>query len=331
MKDYREVAQEILLRRDQYAAKRQRRVRQTAATITCFCIVGLLSFGAWRGGLLTPPVQIPDPENSTEASRLPSGETAAPPTGQGQVQELPRAVFNSVTADPAVYPEIALPLEDYIPLTYEELLDYYGVSLSVETLLPDSAFQVKAGQSWGIYCSGTRGIYYDMNRVMLEGEDGTTLEIAFSKAAHRPAAFFTPETPTLAFTEIQGRRLALLQYTDGGGMSCYHAELLQGEVAWYVTAVGMEEADFLRVLLTTVIPEDAPEGDGVQTVSGTVNTVDPGILGILEEGTSAGWQIRLPEGVTAEKFALGAQVTVSYTGEPVGIRTLWPQQLTHIE
>lgn len=49
MKDYREMAEDVLRRRDAYVAERRKRMKKTVSMISCFCLVALLGAGAWYG------------------------------------------------------------------------------------------------------------------------------------------------------------------------------------------------------------------------------------------------------------------------------------------
>lgn len=56
MKDFNEMAQSVLERRDRYVAERDRKRKRLAAELTCLCLVGLVGVGAWQAN--TP--KIPD-------------------------------------------------------------------------------------------------------------------------------------------------------------------------------------------------------------------------------------------------------------------------------
>lgn len=48
MKDYREMAEDVLKRREEYLSERRRRMKKTGSMIACMCLVVLLGAGAWR-------------------------------------------------------------------------------------------------------------------------------------------------------------------------------------------------------------------------------------------------------------------------------------------
>ncbi len=322
MKDYHEVAQEILRRRDQYVQKRR---RQRAAAFSFLCLAAALGFGGWQSGLWTE-----NPRPSEHGVHYGEDASQSAPMEQTQPILLPDARFNSAAVDAfAGRQEIDLSGEDFVELSYLKLLDYYGVELSVETLFPELSRQEPAQGSYGIYQDPARGVYYDKNSLSFQNEDGTvTLDIAFSKAVHRPSGSLSLTGPTLEFTAVNGRRLALFRYTDEASV-CYYAEFLQNGVGWYLGSAGMDEADFLRLLLAVAAPGDGAE---THTVSGTVIAIDPyaGSMGVQPEDDLAGHQIRLPDTISPEDYALGDRVTVTYVGEPATIHTIWAEQLLDI-
>ena len=62
MKNYDELTNDLLERRDRYVAdqkKKRKRVMGVATSLCCFCLVALLGFGMWQGGMFntTPPDQ----------------------------------------------------------------------------------------------------------------------------------------------------------------------------------------------------------------------------------------------------------------------------------
>lgn len=61
MKNYDELTNDLLERRDRYVAaqkKKRKRVMGVATSLCCFCLVALIGFGMWQGGVFpaTPPI-----------------------------------------------------------------------------------------------------------------------------------------------------------------------------------------------------------------------------------------------------------------------------------
>ena len=68
MKNYDETTNGLLDRRDRYVAeqkKKRKRVMGVATSLCCFCLVALLGFGMWQGGMFDakPPITLDDSIN----------------------------------------------------------------------------------------------------------------------------------------------------------------------------------------------------------------------------------------------------------------------------
>lgn len=68
MKNYDELTNDLLERRDRYVAdqkKKRKRVMSVATSLCCFCLVALLGFGMWQGGMFDakPPITLDDSIN----------------------------------------------------------------------------------------------------------------------------------------------------------------------------------------------------------------------------------------------------------------------------
>ena len=240
---------------------------------------------------------------------------------------MPTADFNFATVSDMVIAEIALMYEDFTELTYEKLLDYYGVQLSIENLFPTFTRQ-EPENVYGIYRRGA-DVYYDKNYITFSNDTGTEkLTIAFSKAAHRPNDSLSIVEEQLHFTKINGHQIAVFQYMDENDISHYYAELLQNDTGWYVDASGINEDDFLRVLLSIVTPTTFQE---TQTITGTPIAIDSfaGYIGMQTKDNRV-IGICLPNTISADHYTLIDRITVTYKGEPANINTIWAQQLIDI-
>lgn len=54
MKNYEELTQELLLRRDRYVAEQKKRRKAVIASLCCVCVVALVGFGLWKSGTYHP-------------------------------------------------------------------------------------------------------------------------------------------------------------------------------------------------------------------------------------------------------------------------------------
>ncbi len=53
MKDYNEMAESVLNRRDKYVLERRKQMKRLTATISCLCLCALVGVGAWQGGMFS--------------------------------------------------------------------------------------------------------------------------------------------------------------------------------------------------------------------------------------------------------------------------------------
>lgn len=87
MKDYNEIATNVLRRRDEYITEHNKRIKRTVAVLSCFVIVALAGFGIWKAGVL-------------EKSPVSSGNPVPLPLSLSAY-----ALLESEYPDAAVYPD----------------------------------------------------------------------------------------------------------------------------------------------------------------------------------------------------------------------------------
>ncbi len=59
MKNYKEMADSVLNRRDEYVVEKRKRMKKLTTSISCFCLCALLGAGVWQSGILNGDVQSP--------------------------------------------------------------------------------------------------------------------------------------------------------------------------------------------------------------------------------------------------------------------------------
>ena len=218
--------------------------------------------------------------------------------------------------------------EDYVSMTYEELLAYFQVELPVAEALPDLAL-VMEENGFGLYRTEGRGVYFDGSSVLFADESGTRqLRIGLEKVFKMGSAV-AMWGEELAFTQVNGRELAIFRYSGEDGGDCYHTEFLQGDVAWFVDSGGLTAEEFVRGLEALVEPVAPVEGE--REITGEVSVIDPQARYIVVETEKGGWGVELPDGIAAEDFRPGDRVRVGFTGEPATLLRLWREQITALE
>ena len=121
MKNYDEITNGLLERRDQYVAE-QKRKRKTAVTVTtslcCFCLVALLGFGAWNRGMFgtTPPDRIKDSSVYADEKTSETRGTTVPTSNTSNNAEIPyhsSDVMGLVVVDGITYLQYETDVEAY--------------------------------------------------------------------------------------------------------------------------------------------------------------------------------------------------------------------------
>lgn len=321
---------------------------------------------AWALRSAGEPGQLPDvtPPPPETAQSTPNKDRPAVEPGP---EELARPAvelrFNELIEEPlTVYSTFPLMVEDFVPMTRQELLDYYGVTLPVEELFPllSNLEPEGTGSDWGIYRREGGNIYWDGNIFSFTSADGVlAVDIALDKEFHLPSSPWELPGDALRFTVVNGWELALFRYPDEAGNQIFYTEFRQNGVNYRVTGKNLAEGEFAALLEALLEPrEDFAPGE-VRTVTGTVSVgickqtltasqldgdasagtfvevsyQGPLILSVNDGGSYSSLHIELtPEqAFQFSGLALGDQVTVRFTGEPATIGTVWNQQLVSIE
>lgn len=99
MKNYNEMANDVIRRIGEYESDRKRKRRiltRTVSSLCCVCLVALMGFGVWQGGWFDsiPPIMLNDPVHNGEQDY--SSETNNNNTTNNTVED-PMKVFNVIS------------------------------------------------------------------------------------------------------------------------------------------------------------------------------------------------------------------------------------------
>lgn len=312
-----------------------------------------------------PPQTEPVQEDATPPAEVSqSTPNVDGPAADPERLESPATVlyFNDIAKAPApaTTAMFALMWEDFVPMTREELLDYFGVTLPIEEFIPvlnALPMDEEGGFGRGVYRSEDRGVYFDTTTFAFEGTDGAMgVYVTLDKAFHLPTAPWELPGDRLEFTEINGWELALFRYPDEDGINCQYVEFCQNGVNYRVCGKDICEGEFVAILRSLLEERDDHAPGEARTVYGTVTACVSrevltsreadgsvttevfwhGPLGItLDEGERyVSLRVDLPEGegkAWHETFSLFDRVAVTFTGEPATVGEVWPQQLVSVE
>ena len=257
-------------------------------------------------------------------------EEALLPAGDGGYEEL-QLFFNQIAQPSGGANLFDLSGEDFVPMSYEEVLAYFQVTLPVDAACPTlSLVGAPEGGGFGRFASESRGTYYDGNTVLFsDGTGRQQVAVGLEKVWRCSGLGFQLTEEPLRFSAVNGRELALFRYQDEEGNDCCYVEFVQNDVAFLVRMQNLSSEDVARCLQALV--EERPGEGTVHTVTGEVTAVDPYANHIGVDGEDGIYGVNLPEELPAEGFSLGNVVRVTYTGEPATIDTIWAQQLLEIE
>lgn len=340
-----------ILERSEAAAGKQTardRILKYGAMAACLCIVVFGVFAAIRPwGASKAPA--PNPSGTIEREPAP-GEYPPTDVMPGFTLDEPDrgSIFlNDIDAAPiGKTAMIALLADDFYPMSTEESLDYFGITLPEGGIAPGVNLTGGGcfGNGHGVYRSESRGVYFDVNSYEFTGSGKSitlTLHRLFNMMPSPEQVAKGPEH--IKFTEIRGWELALFQYTDENGIQCVYTEFILNGVTCAVSVCGPEGSELAAAALINLLPpkDYVP---GPVTVTGTVTHVDSRTSDYFDgaehhysedhdyitvdcDGKSLTvWLLG-----EADSFSVGDSVTVTYNGESATAYNIWPGQLVSVK
>lgn len=260
MKNYDELTNDLLERRDQYLkeqnAKKSRNAR-IVASLGCFCFTALLCFGIWQSGNFNPT-----PSDQTIDDALYPGIKDTFDDKNGESPNNPsqnnKVVINILdqsfvsTDEPFWFPKgengIALMLNDFVEMTKEEMLSYYGINY-IPTV-PNDLNLLYENREHGIFKrnGGTGEVYWNADIVNFSNKDETrSVHLQVNKGAQVFVDWFQ-----LKGTEnkscINNVEVLIGLATDGS----YYAEFMYKDVGFLMFSYGLAEQEFIAVVSSII-------------------------------------------------------------------------------
>ena len=249
MKNCDEMVNSLLERRDRYLAEQKRKrsiITRTVTSMCCVCLVALLGFCIWQGRMFNtaPPAQTvedtlyPGIKDNFDESK---GEAPDNPAANNKI------VIHSIDGISADKMNIALMLDDFVEMTSDEMIAYYGVDY-----IPDVPSDIKAWEEErsGIYRrnGGTGEVYWDADILNYSNEDFTrTVHLEVDKGSNvlQDYLYFkgTEEKSVINNVEV------LIGLTENG---YYYAEFMYNGVGFLIDAEGVTEDEFVDILSSII-------------------------------------------------------------------------------
>ena len=249
MKNYDELTNDLLERRDRYVAdqkKKRKSVMGVATSLCCFCLVALFGFGMWQGGMFTTT-----PSDQTIDDALYPGIKDTFDDKNGESPDNPAAnnkiVINTINGISADRMNIALIGDDFIEMSPEEMCEYYGVDY-----IPDVPVDIKPWleQRSGIYKrnGGTGEVYWDADILNYSNEDFTrNVHIEVDKGSYvlQDYLYFkgTEEKSVINNVDV------LIGLTENG---YYYSEFMYKGVGFLINADGVTEEEFVAIISSII-------------------------------------------------------------------------------
>lgn len=249
MKSYEEVTSSLLERRDRYEARRRqirKNVAGLAASFGCFCLLigaGLLARRLGQGDTVVPNVAVEE--------SIYSGITDYVDDRHGQLftesAENHKIVVHSIDGVSTGTMNIALHTNDFVEMTRQEMVEYYGVDYFPEV---PADIPLTEKDRTGIYkrSGGTGDVYWDQNRLTYTNADYTRMVGVSVNKGNRVFQQFVCFKGTEEKSVIHNMEV-LIGLTNEG---YYYAEFMLGDVGFLVSGYGVTEAEFVSVLASLI-------------------------------------------------------------------------------
>lgn len=258
MKNYNEMANDVLRRIEEHKTiqrNRRRTISRIVTPLCCFCLVAVLGFGMWHGGMFgtTPPAISGEQTLSGDNSNNNPNESTSPNNnqqnqdGQTDVPNNNKIVINSINGISADKMNVALMGDDFVEMTREEMITYYGVDY-----IPDVPADIKAWEDErsGIYKrnGGTGEVYWDADVLNYSNEDFTrSVHVEVDKGSYvlQDYLFFkgTEEKSIINNFEV------LIGLSENG---YYYSEFMYNGVGFCIDAEGVTEDEFVAIIASII-------------------------------------------------------------------------------
>ena len=258
MKNYNEMANDVLRRIGEHETEQRNRRKTVSRILTplcCFCLVALLGFGMWQGGMFgaTPPTISGEQTLSGDNGNTKPNESTGMNNNhqnQGGQTDAPnnnKIVINSIKSISADKMNINLALEDRIKMSIEDTCEYYGVDY-VPDVPADIAMWTDQGGIIYRRNGGTGEVYWDHNVLNFSNEDFTrSVHVEVDKGSYvlQDYLYFKGTEEKSVINNIE----VLIGLTEGG---YYYSEFMYNGVGFLIDAEGVTEDEFVAIIASII-------------------------------------------------------------------------------
>ena len=249
MKSYDEVTNNLLERRDRYVAEqkhKRKKVISLTTSVCCLFLFSLIGLGVWQSGMFeTTPIDktledalYPGIKDNFDESE---GESPDNPAANNKI------VINTLNRISADRMNICLLVDDFVEMTSEEMITYYGVDY-----IPDVPSDLKSwkNEHSGIYKrnGGVGEVYWDKDILNFSNEDFTrsvSLEVAKGRVPWVDYMHFDTEDETSVINNIELK----IGKTDDG---YYYTEFIYNNVGFTICTEGLTQDEFVAIITSII-------------------------------------------------------------------------------
>lgn len=258
MKNYNEMANDVLRRIGEHETEQRNRRKTISRIVTplcCFCLVALLGFGMWQGGMFnaTPPAisgeQSLSGDNNHTNPNESTGQSGDKQNQGGQTSTPDNniIIINTLSGISSDRMNINLAVDDFVEMSREEMMQYYGVNYYPEVPADVTAWD---GGRLGVYRrnGGTGEVYWDQDVLNYSNEDYTrniSMEIAKGRIPFLDYGMFSVEDKTSVINNLKLK----IGLTDDGW---YYTEFIYKDVGFIISAEGLTQDEFVSVIASII-------------------------------------------------------------------------------
>jgi len=245
MKNYEEVTRDLLKRRNEYEemqTRRQRSALRVAVPVCSVALVAAMGVGIWKSGVFAKPPVMGESGNSGVSA---AGQFVSPDDPHAN----DKIVFNKVDTFSNYAHDFALNAEDFIEMTYEEMLEYFGAEL-IPDVPEDLTLEEYEDRRYGIYRrdGGTGEVYYDNTGFDYFTQDGIRSVRIEAAKGRLPVscAFIADDCKEKSY--IRGVEILMCNMNEG----FYSAELMVRDVGFRIESYKLSEEEFVGVVSSII-------------------------------------------------------------------------------
>lgn len=245
MKSYEEVTRDLLKRRNEYEeaqTRRQRNALRVAVPVCSVALVAAIGVGVWKSGVLAKSPVMGE-----------SGNSGVSATGQLVSPDNPHANDKIVINKPETVGmgsmDIGIVPEDFIEMTYEEMLEYYGAEL-IPDVPENLTLEENKDRRYGIYRrdGGTGEVYYDNTDFDYFDQDGIrciSIEVAKGRL---PFSCVVIADECKEKSYIQDVEILMCSMNEG----FYSAEFMVRGVGFRIETYTLSEEKFVGIVSSII-------------------------------------------------------------------------------